>query len=214
MLAVARALVVFRRRPGGQSQFNVHLRAQLTEQSQLGGISDFVLANLSADLSLARLAHRAATSERSLMRLFREELHRTPARYVEAARVEAARIFLETGTTSIQQVAHRCECGSTDTLRRAFVRHLGISPGDYRQRFLGAARAVETQSDQAGSADLRIRWAGHVQACSRAADLSRSAFRLVEVAASSSWSPTFGGPSLACETARLLRSMSDVGDQR
>ncbi|TXN27429.1 GlxA family transcriptional regulator [Methylobacterium sp. WL19] len=153
-LAVARALVVFLRRPGGQSQFSVHLRAQLTEQSQLGGISDFILANLSEDLSLARLAHRAAMSERSLMRLFREELHTTPARYVEAARVEAARSILETGTTSIQQVAHRCGFGSTDTLRRAFLRHFGIAPGDYRQRFQGPARNVETKSDQA---DLRIR---------------------------------------------------------
>ena len=134
-LAVARALVVFLRRPGGQSQFSVHLQAQLTEHSQLSATSDFVLANLSTDLSIRRLAQRAPMSERSLTRLFQEELQTTPARFVEAARIEAARSLLETGALSIQQIAHHCGFGSTDTMRRAFLRHLRISPGDYRRRF-------------------------------------------------------------------------------
>lgn len=138
-LAVARALVVFLRRPGGQSQFSVHLKAQLTEHSQLSAILDFVLANLSADLSTARLAQRAAMSERSLARLFHGELRTTPARFVEMARVEAARSLLEAGLLSIQRVAQHCGFGSTDTMRRAFVRHLKISPGDYRQRFQAPA---------------------------------------------------------------------------
>jgi transcriptional regulator GlxA family with amidase domain len=155
--AVARARVVPLPRPVGQSQFGVHPRVLLAEQSQLGEIADFVRTNLSADLSLANLARRAAMSERSLMRLFREAMHTTPARYVEAARVEAARNCLETGTTGIQQVAHQCGFGSTDTLRRAFLRHLGISPGDYRQRSQGTARTAGAQSDPAGAPILQLR---------------------------------------------------------
>lgn len=156
-LAVARALIVFLRRPGGQSQFSVNYSGASSEHSQLGGISDFVHSNLSADLSLARLARHAAMSERSLMRLFREELRTTPARYVEAARVEAARSLIESGSTSIQQVAHRCGFGSTDTLRRAFLRHLKIAPGDYRQRLQGPALSLDVQTDQSGLAALRTR---------------------------------------------------------
>lgn len=141
-LAVARALVVFLRRPGGQSQFSVHLRAQLPEPSPLGALSHFVLDNLSADLSVERLARQASMSRRSLTRLFHEALRTTPARFVEAARVEAARSLLETGSLSIQQVSHHCGFGSTDTMRRAFVRHLAVSPADYRQRFHAQSHAV------------------------------------------------------------------------
>lgn len=134
-LAVARALVVFLRRPGGQSQFSVHLQAQLTEHTQLGQVLDYVLENLSTDLSVARLAVQASLSERSITRLFHDELRTSPARFVEVARVEAARSLLEAGPLTIQQIAHRCGFGSTDTMRRAFLRHLQTAPGDYRRRF-------------------------------------------------------------------------------
>lgn len=135
-LAVARALVVFLRRPGGQSQFSVHLQAQLTEHTQLGQVLDFVLENLSKNLSVAQLASQAGLSERSLTRLFHDELRTSPARFVEVARVEAARSLLEAGPLTIQQIAHRCGFGSTDTMRRAFLRHIQTPPGDYRRRFL------------------------------------------------------------------------------
>jgi transcriptional regulator GlxA family with amidase domain len=146
-LAVARALVVFLRRPGGQAQFSVHLQAQLTEHTQLGRLSDFVLENLSTNLSVAQLASQAGLSERSLTRLFHDELHTSPARFVEVARVEAARSLLEAGPLTIQQIAHHCGFGSTDTMRRAFQRHLQTTPGDYRRRFQAHAvpEAVEDQ---------------------------------------------------------------------
>lgn len=134
-LAVARALVVFLRRPGGQSQFSVHLQARLTEHAHLGQVLDFVLDNLSADLSVAQIARRAGVSERSLTRLFHDELRTSPGRFVEVARVEAARGLLEAGHLTIQQIAYRCGFGSTDTMRRAFLRHLQTAPGDYRRRF-------------------------------------------------------------------------------
>lgn len=136
-LAVARALVVFLRRPGGQSQFSVHLRAQLTTTSQLADVSNYIIANLSEDLSIARLARHAAMSERSLARLFQDELRTTPARFVEVARIEAARSLLEASALNIQQITHHCGFGSTGTMRRAFLRHLSTSPGDYRLRFRG-----------------------------------------------------------------------------
>lgn len=134
-LAVARALVVFLRRPGGQSQFSVHLKAQLTEHTQLGQVLDLVMDNLSADLSVGQLARHAGVSERSLTRLFHDELRTSPARFVEVARIEAARSLLEVGNLTIQQIAHRCGFGSTDTMRRTFLRHLQTAPGDYRRRF-------------------------------------------------------------------------------
>lgn len=141
-LAVARTLVVFLRRPGGQSQFSVHLRAQLPEPSPLGALSRFVLDNLSADLSVERLARQASMSRRSLTRLFHEALQTTPARFVEAARVEAARSLLEAGPLSIQQVSHHCGFGSIATMRRAFIRHLTVSPADYRRRFQASPHAA------------------------------------------------------------------------
>ncbi len=141
-LAVAHALAVCLRRPGGQSQFSMHLWAQLSESSPLGALSDFVLDNLSADLSVERLARQASMSRRSLTRLFHEALKTTPARFVEAARVEAARSLLEAGSLSIQQVSHHCGFGSIDTMRRAFIRHLTVSPAGYRQRFQAPSHAA------------------------------------------------------------------------
>ena len=138
-LAVARALVVFLRRPGGQSQFSVHLQGQLPGHTQLGQVLDFVLDNLSTDLSVGRLASRAGLSERSLTRMFHDELRTSPARFVDVTRVEAARSLLEAGPLTIQQIAHRCGFGSTDTMRRAFLRHLRTAPGDYRKRFQSRA---------------------------------------------------------------------------
>jgi transcriptional regulator GlxA family with amidase domain len=134
-LAVARSLVVFLRRPGGQSQFSSYLKAQAVENRQIADVLDWALEHLDADLSVPELARRAAMSARNFTRSFREEFSSTPARFVEHTRVEAARILLETSELPIQLVAHRCGFASDSTLRRSFFRMLGVSPNDYRQRF-------------------------------------------------------------------------------
>jgi transcriptional regulator GlxA family with amidase domain len=91
--------------------------------------------HLDADLSVAALAARACMSERNFARAFKAETGMTPAVYVEALRVERARLALEGGAVAIDAVARRCGFGTPETLRRAFARRLGVSPSDYRTRF-------------------------------------------------------------------------------
>jgi transcriptional regulator GlxA family with amidase domain len=134
-LQVARWLVVFVRRPGGQSQFSSHLRAQVAEREPLRELQEWMAANLDADLSVPALAARACMSERNFARAFAREVGMTPAAYVEALRVDHARMRLETTAQKVEAVAHDCGFGTVETLRRAFHRRLGVGPGDYRDRF-------------------------------------------------------------------------------
>ncbi|MDQ0392759.1 GlxA family transcriptional regulator [Labrys monachus] len=134
-LTVARRLVVFLKRPGGQSQFSAHLAAQIAGETRIQAVQHWLLDHLAADLSLAALAGRAAMSVRNFTRVFQAETGLTPADYVEAARVDAARRLLEDGDTPLQRVASRCGFGNADTMRRAFLRRLGTGPHDYRTRF-------------------------------------------------------------------------------
>jgi transcriptional regulator GlxA family with amidase domain len=134
-LAVAQELVMFLKRPGGQSQFSSHLAAQFCEDDKLSELQLWILANLDNDLSIAILAERAAMSERNFARRFAESLGATPARYVAHVRLEAARRKLEEGDLRISQVAQHCGFGSAESLRRTFVDNLGVSPRDYRERF-------------------------------------------------------------------------------
>lgn len=134
-LTVARRLVVFLKRPGGQSQFSAHLAAQVADETRIRGVQHWLLDNLAADLSLAALAGRAAMSVRNFTRVFQAETGLTPADYVELARVDAARRLLEDSETPLQRVASRCGFGNADTMRRAFLRRLGTGPHDYRARF-------------------------------------------------------------------------------
>jgi transcriptional regulator GlxA family with amidase domain len=139
-LAVAQRLVVFLKRPGGQSQFSAQLRSQLAEREPLRDLQAWIAENLGADLSVAGLAARAGMSARNFARVFTREIGTTPARYVERARIEAARRLLEETKAGIEQVAHECGFGTSETLRRAFVRSLGVSPSDYRGRFRSTAQ--------------------------------------------------------------------------
>jgi transcriptional regulator GlxA family with amidase domain len=134
-LAVARALVVFLRRPGGQSQFSEHLKAQSVGNAGLRDVVEFAIAHLDEDLSLARLACLAGMSERNFARTFQRELFTTPARFVDRARVEAARLLLESERSNLEQIAFHCGFGSADTMRRSFHRYLRVTPAEYRQRF-------------------------------------------------------------------------------
>jgi transcriptional regulator GlxA family with amidase domain len=134
-LAAARWLVVFLKRPGGQAQFSAQLAAQTAERQPLRDLQAWIPDHLDTDLSVPALAGRAAMSERNFARAFRRETGMTPAAYVEAARVESARIALETGDLPVEQVARQAGFGTVETMRRAFGRRVGVSPVDYRSRF-------------------------------------------------------------------------------
>jgi transcriptional regulator GlxA family with amidase domain len=134
-LAVARQLVVFLKRPGGQSQFSSHLAAQSTAQGPLKDVPEWILANLQADLSVERLAERAAMSPRNFARVFRREAGVTPAKFVELARIEAARRRLEETQHGVEEIAAACGFASGEQMRRTFQRHLHVVPNDYRRRF-------------------------------------------------------------------------------
>ncbi|OBH52122.1 AraC family transcriptional regulator [Mycobacterium mantenii] len=131
---VARWLVVYLKRAGGQSQFSVLLETDPPPQSPLRPVTDAIAADPGADYSVKKLAALASLSTRQLTRLFQSELGMTPARYVELVRIDFARNSLEAGR-SVTETAGMAGFGSIETLRRAFVNHLGISPKAYRDRF-------------------------------------------------------------------------------
>jgi transcriptional regulator GlxA family with amidase domain len=134
-LTIARHLVLFLRRPGGQAQFSAALDAQTPHREPLREAQRFALENPAADLSVAAMAQRAHMSERHFARSFRAEIGITPARYVERVRVEAARRRLEDGDESIAAIASACGFGTAETLRRVLIRALGVGPAEYRRRF-------------------------------------------------------------------------------
>jgi transcriptional regulator GlxA family with amidase domain len=134
-LTVARRLVVFLKRPGGQSQFSAHLAAQIADEGKIRSLQHRVLDHLAHDLSLASLASRVAMSVRNFTRVFQGETGTTPGDFVEMARVDAARRLLEESETPLQLVASRCGLSGADTMRRAFLRRIGCGPSEYRYRF-------------------------------------------------------------------------------
>lgn len=137
---VARWLVVYLKRAGGQSQFSALVEAGPSAQSALRSVTDAIAADPAADHSVDSLARRAALSKRHLTRLFQSELGTTPARYVEKVRINAARAALDAGH-SVADSASRAGFGSAETLRRVFVDHFGVSPKAYRDRFRTTARS-------------------------------------------------------------------------
>jgi transcriptional regulator GlxA family with amidase domain len=134
-LEVARALVLFMRRPGGQAQFSSSLAGQMAERSSLRELQAWIADHLDEDLSVASLAERAFMSPRNFARVFGREVGVSPASYVESQRLERAKLLLESTAVSIPEVGRRCGFGTVETLRRSFARNLGVSPGEYRQRF-------------------------------------------------------------------------------
>jgi transcriptional regulator GlxA family with amidase domain len=138
-LAVAQRLVVFLKRPGGQSQFSTQLRTQMADREPLRDLQGWIIEHPGDDLSVEALARRVGMSPRNFARVFTREVGITPARYVEQARVEVARRRLEECDHPIEQVADRCGFGSGETMRRAFLRNLRVSPTNYRGRFRGPA---------------------------------------------------------------------------
>jgi transcriptional regulator GlxA family with amidase domain len=137
-LAVARDLVVFLKRPGGQSQFSTALSMQHATRSQDSRFADlhaWILDNLASDLSVATLAAQVGMSERSFVRHYRGHTGNTPARAIEQLRVEAARRLLGDSALPIKRIADRCGFGTEETLRRSFLRAVSVTPQAYRERF-------------------------------------------------------------------------------
>jgi transcriptional regulator GlxA family with amidase domain len=140
-LETARWLVLFVKRPGGQAQFSAQLTAQTAERRPLRELQGWITDHLDANLSVPALAAQAHMSERNFARAFAREVGMTPAAYVEAARVESARIALEGAEAPVEIVARRSGFGTVETMRRAFHRRLGVGPADYRRRFRSGAAA-------------------------------------------------------------------------
>ncbi len=138
-LAVARRLVLFLRRPGGQSQFSAQLVGQLAQRDPLRDAQRMIADHPDRDLSVSALARHVGMSERNFARCFRDEVGVTPARYVEQARVETARRLLEETDDSVDSVARRAGFGTSETMRRSFGRVLRTNPNDYRRRFTRVA---------------------------------------------------------------------------
>jgi transcriptional regulator GlxA family with amidase domain len=134
-LTVARHLVVFLRRPGNQTQFSTHLRAQTAHRRPLRDIQTWITEHPDADLTVDTLARRANLSPRQFARAFTAETGATPGHYVDQTRLETARRLLEDTDHGIDRIAHHSGYGTTEAMRRAFHRTLGISPAEYRRRF-------------------------------------------------------------------------------
>jgi transcriptional regulator GlxA family with amidase domain len=134
-LRTAQSLVMFVRRPGGQSQFSAQLKAAPARREPLRDVQAHIAEHPAADLSVPALAARAFMSERNFARAFRAETGMTPAVYVEHTRVERARRELETTDLPVEAVAARCGFGTVETMRRAFARRVGVNPAAYRERF-------------------------------------------------------------------------------
>ncbi|WOI10316.1 GlxA family transcriptional regulator [Thalassospira lucentensis] len=134
-LAVARRLVMFLKRPGGQAQFSAYLTPAIGATAQLAGLLEWIPGHLDGDLSLEVLANRAGMSARTFSRVFTRDLGMTPARYVERVRIEAARALLQDDAMTVTRAARLCGFGHPETLRRAFQRHLSVSPQEYADRF-------------------------------------------------------------------------------
>ncbi len=137
-LAVARRLVVFLKRPGGQAQFSAALEVQGSER--FAPLHGWMQANLAGELSLPNLAAHAGMSERSLLRHYVAAVGTTPARTAERLRVEAARLLLGDTDLPVKDIARRCGFGSEETMRRSFLRLLDTNPQAYRARFTATQR--------------------------------------------------------------------------
>jgi transcriptional regulator GlxA family with amidase domain len=136
-LAVARELVVFLKRPGGQNQFSEPLQYQISASDRFGELAAWIHSHLRRDLSVEALAARVFLSPRQFARAFKDEFGTTPAAFVESARLADAnrRLVQSSSRTSLDAIARSVGYASEDVFRRAFERRFGIAPGAYRARF-------------------------------------------------------------------------------
>jgi transcriptional regulator GlxA family with amidase domain len=141
-LLVARNLVVFMKRPGGQSQFSAPLQSQSIE-GPLTSVLGWIVQNPCEDLRTERLAEKANMSLRNFFRAFEAATGTSPADWVEMARTEIAKRHLEEGSEKVEQVAYKAGFSSYEQMRKAFARRMGVSPTQYRSRF--ARRQISEQ---------------------------------------------------------------------
>ena len=132
---VAKYLVVYLRRAGGQSQYSPLLESQAQDNSLVSTVQSYILGNLPERHSLDSIAEHMNMSARNLTRLFRKECGMSPTNFVNDARIDAARRYLESTDLAIKDIAFRCGLETPESLRRIFIRRLNISPSEYRQRF-------------------------------------------------------------------------------
>ena len=139
-LEVARELVVFLKRPGGQSQFSAQLAAEVgaDDPDRFGELTRWISDHLESDLSVEILAERSAMSPRNFARRFIEAMKVAPARYVQMLRIDAARRQLSGSDLPVARIAGRCGFASAEAMRLAFQRHLNVTPSDFRARFQSA----------------------------------------------------------------------------
>ena len=147
---VARELVLYVRRPAGQSQLSVSQPLQIADRKALRELQTWILDHVCEHLSVAALADRCAMSPRHFARVFRRETGTTPARFIERLRVESASTRLEESADTVDQIAASCGFGSADSMRRVFVRILGSTPTDFR-----SDRQRRSHPDQLPNSDLR-----------------------------------------------------------
>ncbi|MFN8179228.1 MAG: GlxA family transcriptional regulator [bacterium] len=134
-LAVARELVMFLRRPGGQAQFSAQLAVQFAERAPLTDLQAYILEHPREDLAVATLARRVTMSPRNFARVFTSEVGMTPARFVTTVRVETARRLLEETSEDLERIRSMSGFGTTESMRRTFLRTVGVPPSQYRERF-------------------------------------------------------------------------------
>lgn len=142
-LQVARKLILHLKRPGYQSQFSKVLETHRLENSLGGKLYAWMIRHLADDLSIEHLAEHSNMSVRNFARVFQKETGITPAKFVEKVRVEVARRYLEDSDLSIDQIGAKCGLGGMISMRRTFIRHMNISPSDYRRTFRTSLQTME-----------------------------------------------------------------------
>jgi len=139
-LSVARSMVIYMRRPGGQSQFSAALRRQTGDDSPISRVLHWITEHLDEPLSVDRLSEIAGMSPRNFSRVFLRDSGTTPAKFVEELRIEEARRLLQSSNESVERVAELCGFGSIDSLQRNFATHYRTTPTEFRSRFQTALR--------------------------------------------------------------------------
>jgi len=142
-LRIARKLVLQLKRPGCQSQFSQLLQVHSLENSIAGKLYPWLIHHLTEELGMEQLAERSNMSVRNFARVFLKETGITPAKFVEKLRIEVARKYLEDSDLSIDQVAEKCGLNGLVSMRRTFLRHMMVSPSDYRRSFRSSLNTIE-----------------------------------------------------------------------
>lgn len=143
--SVARHMVVYLQRAGGQRQYSTHLAAQRSSNPTIADVMAHIADHPGDDLSISSLAAVVNLSERSFQRLFRTEVGISPGKDVEQTRIDTARALLENEQIGLASIASRCGFASAETLIRAFKRVVGLTPTEYRDRYPGTIAARDTE---------------------------------------------------------------------